>query len=232
MVRPPAHLWGDLLRLPRETLGQYNLFSGHFYRPLHQYLGEDLEVVLFLRNPIERSISHFEHVLRSPDHYFHEHVARHRSFLEFVLDPLTRPMVENFQVRSVTCQFDPVSLAKTVEHEPPERHAVEQLIETLPIQSSPETALIAAKDYVTRALVIGLTEHFNTSIACVATALSLPVPSSPPQLNVAPQKSVSANRLSSRELDEVILATQLDWALYEHAAAMFQLQLVKLRIEN
>lgn len=224
LARAPAHLWGGLLGLTRDSLEQYNFFSGHFYRPLAAYLGEDLRVVLFLRNPIDRSISHFEHVLRSSDHYFHDYVSRHKSFLEFVTDPVTRPMVDNFQVRSITTQFDPVALAGEEADQSSKRHELERRIETLPLQGSPETALVAAKDYVTRVAVVGITEQFGRSIRCVAKALNCAEPQTTLRLNAAPSKSVSAERLSAAELEAVITATKLDWALYEYTLGIFERQ--------
>src|SRR5262245_46400510 len=99
------HLWSELLRVPTTTLELYLFFAGHFYRPFHRYVDFELTAVVFLRNPIDRSISHFELIRRSPDHYHYEHVLWHNSFLEFVLDPVTKPMAESFQVRSLVNDF-------------------------------------------------------------------------------------------------------------------------------
>jgi hypothetical protein len=92
----PARLWSQLLSVNRSELADFNLYWGHFYRPFHRFIGEDVDTLVVIRNPIERTLSHFEHIRRAPEHYFHKRVCAHNSILEFVTDPLTRPMVENF----------------------------------------------------------------------------------------------------------------------------------------
>lgn len=80
----PEHLWSRLLAWPPESLADYDLFRGHFYRGLHRYLDVPLTPFVFLRNPIDRSISHWEHIRRSPDHYFHDRVVAQGSFRAFL----------------------------------------------------------------------------------------------------------------------------------------------------
>ena len=71
-------------------------FRGHFLTHLEPYLGRKLATFTMLRDPVERTISHYYHVRRDPDHPSHEDTSR-MSLREFCVDPLTRHMVENFQ---------------------------------------------------------------------------------------------------------------------------------------
>ena len=66
----PVHLWHDLLRISRDYLRRYRLFRAHFYSYLNHFLGTDLAHLTMLRDPVERSVSHFEYVRRAPEHYF------------------------------------------------------------------------------------------------------------------------------------------------------------------
>ena len=229
MVRAPGGHWSDLLAQPKEGLAQFTLYSGHYYRALHRFLGEDLDVIIFLRNPIDRSISHFEHICRAPGHYFYERTVRHNSFLEFILDPVTRPMVENFQVRAIVNQFDPVSVRNAVAGTDCGRHAIEQRIESMALQYSSETALLIAKDYLTRARLVGLTERTQQAVELGAVEFGWPEVRSLEKLNVATNKSTSALRLSDAELEAVTEATRLDWALYEYACGVFERRLSAAR---
>ena len=74
----PDSLWSQLLRREREALGNYDLFAGHFYTSLAGYLHRDLSSFTFLRHPVERSISHYLHIMRHEAHYLHECAASWR----------------------------------------------------------------------------------------------------------------------------------------------------------
>jgi hypothetical protein len=110
----PEGLWSLLLKRDRQELLSHSMYCGHFYRPLAAYLGCRLTTFTFLRNPLERAVSHHRHVLRDPHHYFHDYAARLGSFEAFARDPITRPLVDNFQVRSLSARFDPAQIAATL----------------------------------------------------------------------------------------------------------------------
>ncbi|RAI36552.1 sulfotransferase family 2 domain-containing protein [Rhodoplanes roseus] len=225
MRRAPAGLWSELLKLPVDSLKTYSLFSGHFYRPFHGYYGGEMKTVVFLRNPIDRSISHFQHVLRSPPHYHYERVQRHRSFLEFINDPVTRPMIENFQVRSIVNDSDPVRLAADLAPQEGRRFALEQTIESLSLQYSESTAVQLAKDYLMRCAVVGITELMGHSVALIAKKMGWPPVTSLPYSNVNSEPTLSALTLSVQELEAVCGATRLDFALYEYGRSLLMNEL-------
>ena len=103
----PVGLWSLLLQKELKDIQGYELYCGHFYRYLNEYLNRPLDTITFLREPADRAYSHYRHVLRDTHHYFHERVAKHASFKEFMLDPVTQPLVKNFQVRSLSSKFKP-----------------------------------------------------------------------------------------------------------------------------
>ena len=70
----PDTLWSELLRRDRATLGEFDLFIGHFYTALPSYLDEKLVTFTFLRHPVNRSVSHYLHIMREQSHYLHERV--------------------------------------------------------------------------------------------------------------------------------------------------------------
>lgn len=195
---------------------RFEFYSGHFYRPLKDFLGFDLDVVTVLRDPIDRTISHFEHVLRARDHYFYDHVNRHKSLLEFVLDPITRPLVENFQTKCLVDSFDPVKLAATLSADV-HPHALEQLIETRPFGTLPIDAAKAARSYLESALCIGVTENLDDFIRIVARHLNLATPDGLHRLNVKPSDSLSAAKLTTEERDAIEKATAIDRLIHDFA---------------
>ena len=67
----PPGLWHELLRYDPKELTKYKLFRGHFYAYLNVVVDLPLRGFVFLRDPIERALSHYGHVVREPNHYLH-----------------------------------------------------------------------------------------------------------------------------------------------------------------
>src|SRR5216684_3843830 len=67
----PAQLWPDLVRIPPERLRQYRLLRGHFYYCVRAVLPPDTCFATLLRDPVERSLSHYSHIMRESGHYLH-----------------------------------------------------------------------------------------------------------------------------------------------------------------
>src|ERR1700685_120727 len=79
--KAPAVDWAGLRNLPR-PLGDYKLYVGHFRYFLRRILPPGVKVFTFLRDPVERSISHLKHMATDP--HFHEvhKLAEGRSLIE------------------------------------------------------------------------------------------------------------------------------------------------------
>ena len=89
-----ARLWDHVAR--GRGIDGYGVYSGHFMDCLEPFLGLNLNTVTLLREPVERSISHFAHVKRDKAHPYHA-LARGMTLRDFCLHPETRHMIENFQ---------------------------------------------------------------------------------------------------------------------------------------
>ena len=110
--------WTELLNIPRDALGDYKLFRGYLYGYLHRYVEMPLRYFTFLRDPVDRALSHYSHILRDENHYMRQRTLALGSFGAFIRDPETRNLVVNFQVRAIALDFDPVThAAKLSENE-------------------------------------------------------------------------------------------------------------------
>lgn len=65
-----AQLWNDLPDPGRIEWNSYDLVTGHFGHALVDYLPTEVKTITLLRNPIERTISQYHHVI-SDEHYVH-----------------------------------------------------------------------------------------------------------------------------------------------------------------
>ena len=219
----PVHLWHDLLGIPRDDLKRYRLFRGHFYSYLNQFLETDLTHLTILRDPVKRSISHFDHVCRDPEHYFHRK-ASSQTLMEFVSDPVTRPMIENFQTRAIAQDLDPRPIAVGLSRASLEALTLERLyVSTMPSVSA-TTLLARAKTRLDKYAFVGLVERFEDSIRLICAVLGLP------QVDRLPALNVSSNRSDREAIPPETLAlirehTRLDAALYQYAQSLFETRL-------
>jgi hypothetical protein len=56
--------------------------KGHMPFGLHRYLPQPCAYITFLRDPIDRIVSHYYFVLRTPSHYLYEQVTSQRMTLD------------------------------------------------------------------------------------------------------------------------------------------------------
>jgi len=94
----PAKNWDHLMRIKPKDVAHFRAFAGHFGIDLSEFLDQKLSTATVFRDPVARTISHYNHVRRDTNHPYHNYV-KFQSFDNFVVDPINRPMIENFQAR-------------------------------------------------------------------------------------------------------------------------------------
>ena len=95
-------MWEDIITLPKESFAQYHAFRGHFLAYLEPYLGRKLDTFTILRDPVERTISHYYHARRAREHPYHAD-ALSMPLAEFCVHPRTRHMVQDYQCGYLAC---------------------------------------------------------------------------------------------------------------------------------
>jgi hypothetical protein len=222
----PACLWSDLLRIPTEHRATYRLYRGHFYAYLGPFLGRRLRHVTFLRDPIERSLSHYAHVVREPPHYFHARAREQGDLLTFLRDPATNPLISNFQTRSLALSLDPSAFAETLAPAEIDAFGLERALETtMPASLSDAELLARAKAMIDECVAVGLVEHFRESVGAIARRLRWPDVSADPRLNIAPGRP-GRDALDPETLALLREQTSLDRELYDYARARLARDLV------
>ncbi|HSK16946.1 MAG TPA: sulfotransferase family 2 domain-containing protein [Gaiellaceae bacterium] len=69
--------------LTPERLRRTRVVVGHFYFGVHEHLPRPCRYLTFLRDPVDRVVSHYRFVQRQPEHYLHE-TASTLSLSEYV----------------------------------------------------------------------------------------------------------------------------------------------------
>lgn len=212
----PAYSIVPLLKLSDAELKSFRLFRGHLYNMLFHLTPWPLKTFTLLRDPIERSLSHWDHIRRIPSHYFHERSHRHGSLQAFLEDPETRPMIANFQARSLVLDADPRRLASRYDIPQLEAHALDRDFESqmLPEMAPAELLKHAARKLESFAFV-GLTERFDQSVRIMCDKFGWELESSSSRENVSPSRDRRAG-LSARELSLLHDLTAVDRQLYSY----------------
>jgi hypothetical protein len=176
---------------------QYRLVKGHMTFGIHEYIAGPWAYFTFFREPIERTISHFYYIRRSPDHpsynFIHENQVDLKQCLEL---GWADPMLYNSHTRLLSDAW-----AKVPPGECTEEH------------------LQKAKANLSRIKVVGLTEQFDTSLLLLGRAFGW-------KHLYYSRQNVTADRPSQRNLSPetmaaVQAANRLDIELYDYATALF-----------
>jgi Sulfotransferase family len=210
----PGRMWEDIITLPMEVLDGYDVFRGHFLAYLEPYLGRILDTFTILRDPVERTISHYYHVQRSPDHPFH-FIAQSLTLAQFCVDSRTRQMVQNYQSRYLACLpwKNPRELAKSMTQEDFAAYRLQLALDPASDDThSSEELYQAAVQRLKGFLAVGISDQLQDSLALIARRLSLPDPPVFPLRNVAPNRPANIDRDTIRTIRA---NTEVDQVLYE-----------------
>src|SRR5579883_1204988 len=71
-----AHDYAELLPIRPDNFGEYRLFRGHFYYSFTRLFRERPVLMTMLRDPVERSLSHYDHICRDSRHYHYSLMPR------------------------------------------------------------------------------------------------------------------------------------------------------------
>jgi hypothetical protein len=220
----PGRMWEDIITVPPEVLAEYDAFRGHFLAYLEPYLGRALDTFTLLRDPVERTISHYCHVQRAPDHPFHL-VAQSLTLADFCVDQRTRHMVQNYQSRYLACLplKDPRVLADGMTTADFAAYRLQLALDpTADEIASPAELYRGAKHRLNGFVAAGISESFEASLALIAHSLGLPHPPVFPMRNVAPNR---LGRVDDRALRTIRSQTEVDQVLYEETKRDFHQKL-------
>ncbi len=86
-------------KLPEVRRREIRVLMGHINFGLHSYFLQPATYITMLRNPVDRIISHYYYVLRTPNHYLYNQVTSHNMTLdEYITSGISMEM-HNGQTR-------------------------------------------------------------------------------------------------------------------------------------
>lgn len=211
-----GRMWEDIIHIPLPELRQYRAFRGHFLAYLEPHLDLPLRKFTILRDPVERTISHYLHARRSPEHPYHQDAAT-MSLAEFCRSPRTRHMVENYQAGYLywPAADSPATVASSMTSDDLAQYKLQLHLDPDPARFPPPDALHqAAQARLDSFAAVGITEDLNHSLRLVAAALGLGVPPDFEKRNVGRQSRSDLDPDTRRLIESRV---EVDLALYDRA---------------
>jgi FkbM family methyltransferase len=213
--------WADLLRTSEQDIASSKLIRGHFGVYFNAHYPGALRCFTFLREPLTRALSHYEHVLRDPSHYLHLLATELGTFGAFMRDPRTRPTVSNFQLRHLAAAIDPGAIAPMLTDKQIADRELERRIDTDDLKAPVEELLRRAGQNLDRMCFVGITEQFDRSLGLLCEIFGWPAPATAPITNVNP-RAASLDSLSDVDMALLTELNAADLALYESAKSRFE----------
>ena len=202
---PDAHQSiADFKALREERRAQIRMLKGHMAFGLHRYFPTDSDhqrpvYFTLLRDPIERVISHYYHVLRDPTHYLYPYTEAGRMGLADFLKSKVPVMLNNGQTRLVS-----------------------GIWEKTPFGACDAEMLETAKQNIREHFVlVGLTERFDETLCLLRMLLGWQNDISYVPRNVGDNRP-TRDSVSAETLAVVSETNQLDIALYAYAEQLFE----------
>lgn len=184
----PAQDESQLAELADDHLAGYRLFAGHYWS-LPRRLPGPLRMMTWLRNPLDRAVSMYKHILRDTGHPLHG-AAHNPAGFESMLG---HPALRNSQVRH---------LARV--HEAYRRGLTD------------EQCLPLATAVTDRCFFVGFTEHYRASAERLFDLLGWEDREDIPRLNTADRHSPGVE-VDASQREQLWAVNALDAALYDYA---------------
>jgi len=180
----PARHMDELELLSDEEISSYGLFRGHFWHSASERLPASTRFFSFLRDPVERVVSTYDHIRQHP--HGRHHIVSKLSLEEYIDSPNSISLeVDNWQARVLSSCIEP-------EDEP---------------------SWDVAMDNLSRLALVGITERMSDSIKLMSAAFDFPFNGNCKSLNITKNRTIRSS-LSERLVEKINKKNKLDARLY------------------
>lgn len=225
----PAHLWHKLIELPPKHIARYSLIWGHFYSYLYRYVPVSMRYLTFLRDPVERALSHYGHIMSLEGHYLHRRAQELGNFSSYLRDAEMSTTLTNFQVRALACDHDPLAIAQTLSNQELSNLQLERRLVTAFPSKDDGYLLEVAKHRLTQMCFVGITERHDDSVALLCKKFGWKFPTQLESHNVNSAR-IKQNQLDQVDLELLRKMNEADYALYEFACQLFTADFERFRL--
>jgi hypothetical protein len=194
----------EFKNLPYYRRLKIKLLAGHIPFGLHEFLPQPVVYITMLRDPVDRIISHYYHVIRHPEHYLYHTVRDNNMGLKDYVTSGISTELDNGQTRQLA------GGAK------------------IGIGECSEDLLEQAESHLRDHIAIaGLTERFDETLILMRKALRWTFLPCYTKFNVSQNRPPSGN-VPQDVVDLIRRHNQLDCELYQYAKELFQQRIQEL----
>jgi FkbM family methyltransferase len=220
--------WHHLLSLDSDGINQYWLYSGHFYSYFHKLIPTPLRYLTFLRDPVERALSHYGHVIRDNTHYLHQKALELGSFSAYIRDESVQFTISNFQVKALSLDADPFSIAANLSQEQISAYELEKILESAESQLTTNELLEIAMQNLKQFCFVGITERYEESLQLLCHTFGWPLASEIKSTNINHER-ITIESLSHADINLLHELNDADIALYAFAKNDFDIKLKNMK---
>ena len=191
----------DFKNLSSEERAKIHLLRGHMAFGLHRYLPGTNDYFTILRDPIDRVVSYYNFILRTPDHYLNQIVQSDNMSISDLLQSEMPLMMNDAQVRLLSGVWGGVAFGKV------------------------STAMLGTAEQNLNEffVVVGITEEFDKTLCLLGDKLNWGSDILYERQNVS-QHGMTQRQLPAETVNLIRQANQMDFALYEYASSLFRQQ--------
>lgn len=232
----PVILPENLFEMPYEDLWQYQLFTGHFrFRLANKLFPSGFVGLTFLREPISRTISHYEFLLRQETFgnfdYANEQLAlvKKMSLKEFASNNQLHLAVDIIDTQTKFLSGKPISRSSNTAGAKISREAYDRISKSIKLAPPPanelpvadQESLEDAKKCLEQIAFFGITERFQDSLFLMCFIFGWPPVLDSIHLNGRPTGD-RTQKPDEETLDVIRSKVSLDLELYEFGQALFE----------
>lgn len=202
----------DFVRGDLESLASYALVRGHVaYGVYARLLPGKPAYMTFLRDPVERVLSHYAHLQRhQPD--MPQTLGPGMDLEAFIFHPTACLQVTNMQTRMLTAQLD---LAR------PSDVIGALRLQAQAARTGKNPPAEGAMETLASMAFVGITERFADSLALLTHTFGWPAVTQVRSTNVGDNKP-ARQQIPSHVLERIVELNQEDIKLYEYARNLFE----------
>lgn len=209
--RMPADDWLEFLDVNIDDIDKYALFQGHFTCGIFDLIPKDVKTIVFLREPIARTISHLKHLTRDPNFHSAHQLAAGRPLDELVRDDRMMDLCCNVQTAQLSNDIPGESILRGLRAERDSGQVPDPDAYVLPPDLSQAKRTLDRFDFV------GFVESIQEDILHLSMALGLHPPVLLAKTNDDPDGAIDLRTLQPDTLAILRERNALDIALYESA---------------
>jgi len=214
------HYWSEWFDdIPRD-FSKYRLYRGEFGLSLERFLNKKPIYLTVLRDPLKRTMSHFETLRRVLGPAVIDFFSKSNNISDFINDSHYGLMLKNVQTRYLSLELDIPTILQSTEYGL-KHFLIESTPEFLSPNLSDDELIKIAKKNLLSSVFVGLVEKFEESLFLLHYTFGW----KPKKANLRNNKSntpINQKEISNETLSKILDYNKLDIELYEYGKNLFE----------